>query len=187
LEAEMTWPAVQLATLAPTRTRWSWLHAAAEMAALYSGGWQEAAGSDWPSSARVATRSPEPEASSVAAARAFTLRTLRRWGEADLTDDIAAVVSELLANAVKHALPPGLGGATAARPIRLGLLDPGPCLLCAVADPSPLAPVASPEPDWLSESGRGLQVVASLASQWGFCVAPDLQGKVVWATFARQR
>jgi len=155
------------------------------MAALYSGGWQVPGGSDWPSSARVATRSPEPAASTVAAARLFTLRTLGRWGESSLADDVAAVVSELLANAFKHALPAEPRSAMPARPIRLGLLDPGPCLLCAVADPSPLAPVAS-EPDWLAESGRGLQVVASLASQWGFCVAPDLQGKVVWATFARQ-
>ncbi len=114
----------------------------------------------------------------------FTIRTLKRWGEADRAEDVAAVVSELLANALKHALPPQPGSASAARPIRLGLLDPGPCLLCAVADPSPLAPVAR-QPDWLAESGRGLQVVTSLASRWGFSVAPDLQGKVVWATFAK--
>ena len=168
-----------------TRTRWSWLYAAAEMAALYGGDWPDQPGSRWPSSARVATRSPDPTAASLAAARAFTVRTLGRWGEADSSGDVAAVVSELLANALRHALPPRAGSATAARPIRLGLLDPGPCLLCAVADPSPLAPVAS-QPGCLAESGRGLQVVAALASQWGFCVAPDLQGKVVWATFARR-
>jgi anti-sigma regulatory factor (Ser/Thr protein kinase) len=179
-------PAAQLVSLAASRRRWSWLHAAAEMAALYSGGWSDPVGADWPSSARVATRSPAPAASSVGAARAFTIRTLRRWDATDHMDDVAAVVSELLANALKHALLTGSdpGEGTTARPIRLGLLDPGPCLLCAVADPSAQAPVAR-QPDWLEESGRGLHVVASLASQWGFCVAPDLQGKVVWATFAR--
>jgi len=181
----MTAPAAQLASLTATRHRWSWLYAAAEMAALYSGGWAEAVGQDWPASIRVATRSPEPVASSISAARAFTVRTCQRWGAADQADDVAAVVSELLANAVKHAMPERPAAVNgAARPIRLGLLDLGPCLLCAVADPSPQAPVTS-EPDWLAESGRGLHVVASLASQWGFCVAPDMQGKVVWATFAR--
>ena len=181
----MTAPAAQLVSLAASRRRWSWLHAAAEMAALYSGGWAASVGADWPTAARVATRSPAPTASSVSAARAFTVSTLSRWDAADHADDAAAVVSELLANALKHALPPasGVGESPAGRPIRLGLLDPGPCLLCAVADPSAQAPV-SREPDWLEESGRGLHVVASLASQWGFCVAPDLQGKVVWATFA---
>jgi hypothetical protein len=184
LETLMIAPTAQLMPPASTRSRWSWLQAAAEMAALYSGGWPGAEGhpdAGWPRQARVATRSPEPLAGSIAGARTFTLRVLQRWEVDDYADDIAAVVSELLANALRHALPPAGGAAT--RPIRLGLLDPGWCLLCAVADPSPLAPVRR-QPDWLEESGRGLQVVTSLSDQWGFCVAPDLQGKVVWATFA---
>jgi hypothetical protein len=94
------------------------------------------------------------------------------------------VVSELLANALRHALPhaESTTGIAQSRPIRLGLLDLGSCVLCAVADPSAQAPVHR-EPDWLEESGRGLQVVAMLSNHWGFCLAPDLQGKVVWATF----
>jgi anti-sigma regulatory factor (Ser/Thr protein kinase) len=190
LETLMIAPTAQLMppAAAATRTRWSWLQAAAEMAALYSGGWPDADSplhAGWPRYARVATRSPEPVASSIAAARTFTFRVLRRWEVDDYADDVTAVVSELLANALRHALPRAGAAAVGAapRPIRLGLLDPGWCLLCAVADPNPLAPVRR-QPDWLEESGRGLQVVTSLSDQWGFCVAPDLQGKVVWATFA---
>jgi hypothetical protein len=199
-------PAAQLGPVAASYARWSWLQSAAEMAALYSGAWPgepgraawpgEPAPSAWPpgggwtSAPRVATRSLGQSASSISAARAFTLLTMQRWQVIDCPDDVAAVVSELLTNALRHALPTcagsddsgGAGAGPAARPIRLGLLHLGPCVLCAVADPSAKAPVPR-QPDWLEESGRGLQVVASLSSQWGFCIAPDLLGKVVWATF----
>ena len=71
----------------------------------------------------------------VPAARAFATATVQRWGVAERCNDVAVVVSELLTNALCHALPEprpaGLG-----RAIQLGLLQPGPCLLCVVADPS---------------------------------------------------
>jgi hypothetical protein len=192
------------------RSRWSWLQSAAEMAALYSGAWSDPelplapaggfAGSPPrlatapPSAPRLATRSPAPTVRSLAGARSFTLATMDRWGAAGCADDVAAVVSELLANALRHALPradngtrAGTGAAGArSRPIRLGLLDLEPLVLCAVADPSAQPPVHR-QPDWLEESGRGLHVVASLSSHWGFCVAPDMRGKVVWATVSRDQ
>jgi hypothetical protein len=181
----MTPRTAQLEPLA-SAARWPWLQSAAEMAALYAGAWSDPAlpmAACPPQAPRVATRSPAPTVSSLAAARSFTLTTVQRWGAGDWADDVAAVVSELLANALRHALPraEGTNAGARSRPIRLGLLDMGPCVLCAVADPSAQAPVHR-EPDWLEESGRGLQVVASLSSHWGFCMAPDLQGKVVWAT-----
>jgi hypothetical protein len=206
----MTSPTAQLAPA--TGTSWSWLRAAVEMAALLSGHWpvdpaaaeEGAAGSGWSSAPRVAMRTPVPAPHSVAAARAFTLRTLHRWGVADCADDVAAVMSEFMTNALRHALAPaspspaspgpadpspadhgpaspGLAGVGSASPIRLALLHPGPCVLCAVADPSEALPVPR-DPDSLSESGRGLQVVASLSHRWGYCPAPDHSGKVVWAT-----
>jgi hypothetical protein len=189
-----------------SRSRWSWLQSAAEMAALYSGACAEptfplaAAGgfgessprlAAAPRAPRLATRSPAPSVSSLAGARSFTLTTMNRWGAAGCADDVAAVVSELLANALRHALPPAASeparsaaGGAPSRPIRLGLVDLEPLVLCAVADPSARPPVHR-QPDWLEESGRGLHVVATLSSHWGFCVAPDLQGKVVWATISR--
>src|SRR6266700_6188574 len=69
-----------------------------------------------------------------------------------------------------------------ALPIRLGLLQPGPCVLCAVADPSERAPVAT-EPGHLAETGRGLHVIGALSDQWGYTTPSDM-GKVVWAMFS---
>jgi hypothetical protein len=177
-------------------TAWQWLQSAVDMAALLSGYWPvepdassappgnglagRALPGRWSSTPLVATRTPPPVPSSVAAARSFTLRTLQRWGTSYCAEDAAAVVSELLTNALRHALgKPGSG--VASSPIRLGLLHPGPCVLCAVADPSSEVPLPR-QPDWEAETGRGLQVVASLSHRWGYCPAPDQRGKVVWAT-----
>jgi len=96
-----------------------------------------------------------------------------------------------MTNALRHALaelpadsePPADRTGTSAWPIRLGLVDPGPYVICAVADPSTELP-AMRRPDWQDEAGRGLLVVGSLSDQWGCCTAPDGQGKVVWAAFA---
>ena len=44
------------------------------------------------------------------------------------------MVSEMVTNALRHALP-GPGDAGPRRPVRLGLLQQGPWVLCAVADP----------------------------------------------------
>jgi hypothetical protein len=63
------------------------------------------------------------------------------------------------------------------------LLQPGPCLLCAVADPAAAAPVPQ-APGALAETGRGLQIIRALSDGWGYTVLNDA-GKVVWATFAR--
>jgi anti-sigma regulatory factor (Ser/Thr protein kinase) len=134
---------------------------------------------------RVATRTPAPATRSIATARAFTLRTMEKWGVLGRGADAAAVVTELLTNALRHALPqlPDHAETLSTWPIRLGLADPGPYVICAVADPSGDVP-APRHADWHDEAGRGLLVVASLSDQWGYCTAPDEQGKVVWAAFA---
>jgi hypothetical protein len=91
---------------------------------------------------RIATRTPEQGAGSVRATREFILAALRRWGAAERGEDIAVMVSELLTNALRHTLP-ALGDARPRRSIRLGLLQSGPRVLCAVADPrtATLAPL----------------------------------------------
>jgi anti-sigma regulatory factor (Ser/Thr protein kinase) len=141
-------------------------------------------GTGWTTMPRVATRTPPPATRSIATARAFTLRTMEKWGVARGAD-AAAVVTELMTNALRHALPElhDDGASHSTWPIRLGLADPGPYVICAVADPSTEAP-APRHADWHDEAGRGLLVVACLSDQWGYCAAPAEQGKVVWAAFA---
>jgi hypothetical protein len=192
----MTAHSAQLMPVARKGLGWQWLESAVDMAALLSGYWPvepdansappgnglagRALPGAWSSAPLVATRTPPPVPSSVAAARTFTLRTLQRWGTSDCAEDAAAVVSELLTNALRHAVGNPDNGVLSS-PIRLGLLHPGPCVLCAVADPSSEVPLPR-QPDWEAETGRGLQVVASLSHRWGYCPAPDQRGKVVWAT-----
>ncbi len=162
-----------------------WLMLAAEMAGLMSGSWPlspDPAATGWARLPRTTTRALGAEPGSVRAARDFTVATLRQWGTAERSQDIAIVVSELLTNALRHALP-GSGDTRPRRPIRLGLLQPGPCVLCAVADPSKAAP--SPRvPGSLAETGRGLPIIRALSDQWGYTTLSDA-GKVVWAVFYR--
>jgi len=176
----MTLPSAELALV--RGSDWPWLQSAAQMAWRACRNWPPRPADNWTVTPRVATRTPAPETHSIAAARAFAIATTQRWQIASAGDDVAAVVSELLTNALRHALPQAsmLDDPVSAWPLRLGLLHPGPCVICAVADPSPHIPVLR-QADWLAESGRGLQVVASLASQWGYCLAPSGRGKVVWA------
>jgi len=163
-----------------------WLAPVAEMAAGASGNWPlppepgPRAGMCRP---KVATRTPGTDAGSVRAARDFTIATLQRWGVTDRREDIAIVVSELLTNALRHALP-GPGAPRPRCPVRLGLVQPGPCVLCAVADPSQQPPVPK-EPGYLAETGRGLHVISALADTWGY-TTPSGTGKVVWAMFFDQ-
>jgi anti-sigma regulatory factor (Ser/Thr protein kinase) len=162
-----------------------WLAPAAEMAGLASGSWRPApdlASAGWACLPRIATCTPVG-AGSVRAARDFTVATLRRWGGPECSHDVTIVVSELVTNALRHARP----GSGEARPwpIRLGLLQLRPRLLCAVADPSTTAPVPR-TPESLGETGRGLHIVGALSDSWGYAARDT--GKVVWAMFmARDR
>jgi hypothetical protein len=166
---------------------WQWLSSAADMAAEVSGIWPLAShpgAQPWPGYPKVATRTPGAGAESVRVARDFTAATLRRWGVGERCDDIVVVVSELLTNALRYTVP--CPGTVWPRwPVRVGLLQPGPWVLCAVSDPSDEVPVPR-EPNWFCESGRGLHVVASLCDEWG-CTAPGPRGKVVWAMFATRQ
>ena len=130
------------------------------------------------------TPGPGVDATGVRAARDFTVTTLQRWGVAERCEDIAIVVSELLTNALRHARP-APGGSCTGWPIRLGLLQPGRFVLCAVADPSKAAPVPQ-KPEHFGETGRGLQVIAALSDQWGYTVPTDM-GKVGWAMFSTRQ
>jgi anti-sigma regulatory factor (Ser/Thr protein kinase) len=76
------------------------------------------------------------------------------------------VVSELVANVVRHAHGP----------YRLRLLR-SQSLVCEVFDAS----LTTPRPrraTWTDEGGRGLQLVAALCDRWGTRNVPT--GKVIW-------
>ena len=203
----MTANPLRLVSSAAGGVGWHWLTSAVEMAALASGNCPlapEHSATGWTCSSRIARRTPAADASSVSAARGFTVATLRHWGAADRCEDVAVVVSELLTNALRHAVPRadetrpradgtrprsmGTGPRSADTrrrwPIRLGLLQCGPCVLCAVADPSESAP-AQARPGELAETGRGLEVIGALSDSWGYITASDM-GKIVWATFSTE-
>ena len=164
-------------------TSCQWLAPALRMAALASGNWplspRPGAGG-WTCFPKLAVRTPNPDPRSVRAGRDFTVATMQRWGAAERCDDIAMVVSELLTNALRHALPDVAQASR--RAVRLGLLQPGHAVICAVADPSPKVPEPRHLED-LCEGGRGLQVISALADVWG-CTPPGHAGKVVWALFS---
>ena len=156
---------------------------AAEMAALASGNPVLAPDSvplRWACFPEIAAPASGLDADRIRAARYFTISTLQRWGVAERCEDVAVVVSELLTNALRHALPAAAHARTG-WPVRLGLLQPGHGVLCAVADPSRVAPVLQ-RPGHLAETGRGLHVIAALSDQWG-CTVPTERGKVLWAMF----
>ena len=86
-----------------------------------------------------------------------------------LVEDVELVVSELVTNAMRH----GRGQITmhlevAADRVVVGVQDQG------ADQPSPR------EPDAADLNGRGLALVALLATEWGVRAAPTGGGKVVW-------
>ncbi|WP_411140947.1 ATP-binding protein [Streptomyces sp. x-80] len=95
---------------------------------------------------------------------------LGRWEIRSAFDDVALVVTELVANAIQHALA-DRGWLT------VGMRGTG--VICAVTDPSTIPPVVrSPLPG--EESGYGLRIVEQLSESWGHSLVAD-SGKAVWA------
>ncbi|MFI1394046.1 ATP-binding protein [Streptomyces sp. NPDC020681] len=128
----------------------------------------------------------------VRGARQFTKSTLTQWDLGDRFDDVALVVSELVTNALRHALPEDAPREIQEPPVRLHLMRWTNRLVCAVRDPSHESPGASvdsdgapfPDPCGTAESGRGLFLVDSFSDSWGWHpLAGSLHGKVVWALF----
>lgn len=114
---------------------------------------------------------------SVREARRFTRTTLQHWDLSALLDSIELVASELVTNALRYAVPVGTPGA----PVRLSLVRWTSRVVCAVRDPSAVAPVAK-DPDFVAETGRGLHLVDSFSENWGWHPLAGT-GKVVWALF----
>ncbi|WP_405997043.1 ATP-binding protein [Streptomyces sp. NBC_00829] len=115
----------------------------------------------------------------AAQARGFVASTLYGWGVQHLAPDASLVVSELVTNAIRHALDPASTD-NGDYPVWLGLfLHPGD-LVCAVTDPSS-APPCPRQADGRATGGRGLTLISSLCESWSWSLTPP-QGKTVWAT-----
>ena len=108
------------------------------------------------------------EPASAPLARSAVQQHCRRWGLGDLCEDATLIVTELVANAVRHA-------GTVIR-LRLRRTDGG--LRLEVTDGSP-RPVRLTSPGLLDEGGRGLALVDALATHYGVEGQPG--GKTVWA------
>jgi Histidine kinase-like ATPase domain len=109
-----------------------------------------------------------------AAARHFAVGTLRRWGIADLADDVALVVTELAANAVRHAH----SGFTIVLSSRPGVVR------ISVRDASPLPPADVSSSVLPVTPLHGLGAVNAMASHWGAeSLGPS--GKTVWVELRR--
>ncbi|MFC9331992.1 ATP-binding protein [Kitasatospora sp. NPDC057015] len=110
---------------------------------------------------------------SAGTARRITRDALGAWGlDEDTTDQALIVVSELVTNAVEHALPPIA--------LHLGRPAPGEVLHIEVDDGGPAARnstrTTSRAPD---EHGRGHAIIAVLATAHGH--RPGDHGTTYWA------
>ncbi len=111
---------------------------------------------------------------SVAAARWRLSSELRRAGIiTPAIGDAVLVVSELLSNAILHAMPlPG-------RQVEVAWALAGDCVEVAVSDGGSFTRPRPAQPSLFSITGRGLAIVEHLSTRWGVR-ASDL-GTTVWA------
>ncbi len=116
---------------------------------------------------------------SVRRAREFASGALEEWGFSAEVEDVRLIVSELVGNACRHALPEG--GAPRGRVVvQLRRLDGGRGgVVCMVADSSEKAPVRV-DAHHFAESGRGLGLVSAFSREWGWEPVRS-RGKIVWA------
>jgi len=115
-------------------------------------------------------RSFDPVPTSSRAARTWCDPVLLEWGLADQRPDAALVLSELVANAIRH----GEGRIDVCLSRRPGALR------IAVSDAGGPAEIAAQAPPPETSSGRGLAIVEHFASAWGVRQLPG-GGKTVWA------
>ncbi len=136
---------------------------------------------------------PEPRA--VKTARDLTRTALQAWGTADLINDAALGVSELVTNAIRHARPPYelrlyLVNDTVVVEVIDGLTTL-PCMPLGPAEEPTLEDIDSIDDLRQLEGGRGLEVVYRLsqgrcgARHTKTCTTPvALPAKAVWFALA---
>ncbi|MGW1816644.1 ATP-binding protein [Streptomyces sp. NPDC002125] len=114
-------------------------------------------------------------------ARRLVSHRLHEWGhpyDTTANDTVTLIAAELAANAVRHGHVPG-------RDFRLRLTavtgSDATTLRIEVTDTRTerIPVLSSPAPD--AEAGRGLLLVAALATRWGTTPRTAAPGKTVWA------
>ena len=134
---------------------------------------REVAGAEPPGAgAQGAVRTFAFSRDAPAAARHFAVGALRRWGIAGLADDVALVVTELAANAVRHARS-GFTVILSSRPSRPGVVR------ISVRDASPLRPSGAAGSLLPVAALHGLGAVNAMATHWGV-ESLGSSGKTVW-------
>ncbi|MFB8106294.1 MULTISPECIES: SpoIIE family protein phosphatase [unclassified Streptomyces] len=109
-------------------------------------------------------------------ARAFATGVLTSWRfPAELRDLGVLAASELVANSLQHGTPP----------MRLGLRRTDRRLIIEVTDGDDHLPRRR-QAEPADEAGRGIEIIASVATSWGSRRTPD-GGKAVWCEFALPR
>jgi anti-sigma regulatory factor (Ser/Thr protein kinase) len=125
---------------------------------------------------------------SARTARLHTKTILRRWCLGDLADTAELVVSEIITNAVRASTPitpkqPETGQAAGAQLLRFWLTSDQRSVLIQIWDSDHHRPVRKDVgPD--AEAGRGLLLIETLSTQWGWYAPEEQGGKVVWAVCA---
>lgn len=110
--------------------------------------------------------------SSVTTARRFIAGSLIDVPD-DAADAVALIASELASNSIGHA----------GSPYRIRIERLPDHVRLEVEDDGDGRPIMK-SPSIADTSGRGLQIVAALADEWGVEPVPDSTGKIVWATIA---
>jgi anti-sigma regulatory factor (Ser/Thr protein kinase) len=127
---------------------------------------------------RVSALDLRPLPGAVPSARLHARFVVCEWGFPALAADCELVVSELVTNAVRH----GGGTVTAAGlpPVRLRLTGRAREVVVEVWDAGEEMPRLCCDPVSEEPGGRGLVLVAAVASRWG-AYRTEGGGKCVWA------
>jgi hypothetical protein len=112
------------------------------------------------------------ETPAVSQCRRFLVSCARRWSLRDGVDEASLALSELVSNAVEHA-----GG-----PIAVAVARRGGELHIDVTAPLTVEVPRLLSPSRVTASGRGLRIVAALATSWGWQDAGAR--RTVWAALA---
>lgn len=129
-----------------------------------------------PGHALTVRYSPTPRGARLA--RRMVTHQLDEWGHPSASpanEAITLITAELASNAVRHGRVPG-------RDFELRLAVSPATIRVEVSDTlSERLPTPTPQPPCDAPCGRGLVIVAHLATRWGITARRGAPGKSVWA------